>query len=545
MTSHSSAQVTTDDSSHSAKRALRSSGPIVWGAMMILVFILAGGVRFSTLGQEDYWLDELHSMASSAGKRGEFELFSYGKILQKPALSTGLDQDSSMRSVWGAMRHDSHPPTYFVMLLWWRRLWGDGELALRSLSAGFSVLSILPVALLMWFTGRQRAGLFAGLLLALSYSHIQMAQQIRPYSLSILVTGFSYLALVMAEDRWARKSLRGHVVVSVAYGALVYLAVLTHYFAGLALLGHVVYAALRFRGLVLRRWAVVVGVASLAAGITWLGPFFAQLAFIRFQPWLSPGTPDHGMHTALRLADLPIRLLMYCPPFKTSVLQSLAGLVLLGGCLILLARRWSRVALVFVLWYCVPVLILLALDLSTQKELLKHLRYPVIVVPGLVGLVALALDALRPTLRVAAFGVLLVAMVLRLELPATALPHARIAAEQLRTEVTSDDLVIYDAIDWPPDWIPQFYAPVSYYLGDVPHLTLLLRDPMSDELRAQVEAFQRIIVVSPRIDAVPNPSADTHELAAQSKYIHQIGWIYLFTRAESLRSKVQGLKPEA
>ncbi|MCH7840595.1 MAG: hypothetical protein IID38_10230 [Planctomycetes bacterium] len=155
--------------------------------------------------------------------------------------------------------------------------------------------------------------------------------------------------------------------------------------------------------------------------------------------------------------------------------------------------------------------------------------------------------------------VLLVAMVVRLELPATALPHARVAAEQLRAEVQTDDLVIYDAIDWPPDWIPQFYAPVSYYLGDVPHLTLLLRDPMSDELREQVEAFQRIIVVSPRIDAVPNPSADTHELAAQSKYIHQIGWIYLFTRAEgpklkvkgqrskvqSRRSKVRNLEPEA
>ena len=329
---------------------------------------------------------------------------------------------------------------------------------------------------------------------------------------------------------------------SVAYGGLIYFAVLTHYFAGLAIMGHVVYAALRFRGLVLRRWAVVVVVAALAAGITWLGPFFAQVEFIRFQPWLSPATSDHGVHTALRLADLPIRLLIDCAPFKTSVLQSLAGLVLLGGCLILLARRWSRVALVFALWYCVPVLILLTLDLSTQKELLKHLRYPVIVVPGLAGLVALAMDALRPSLRVVTLGVLLVAMVLRLELPATALPHARVAAEQLRAEVTSDDLVIYDAIDWPPDWIPQFYAPVSYYLGDVPHLTLLLRDPMSDELRGQVEVFQRIIVVSPRIDAVPNPSADTHELAARSSYIHQIGWIYLFTRAEGPRSKVKSLK---
>ena len=82
--------------------------------------------------------------------------------------------------------------------------------------------------------------------------------------------------------------------------------------------------------------------------------------------------------------------------------------------MILLARRWSRVALVFTLWYCVPVLILLTLDLSTQKELLKHLRYPVIVVPGLVGLIALAMDALRPSLPMVALGVLLVALVLRL-----------------------------------------------------------------------------------------------------------------------------------
>ncbi len=506
------------------------SGRIAWAALLVAILVLAGVVRFTTLGTEDYWLDELHSLASSAGKRGEFELFSYGKILEKPALSTGLDQDSSLRSVWQAMRHDSHPPTYFVMLLWWRRLWGDGELALRSLSAGLSVLSILPVVLLMRITGRRRAGLFAALLLAFSYSHIQMAQQVRPYSLSILVTGCSYLALLLLEDRWTRASTGGRIALSIGYGASVYLAVLSHYFGGLALLGHIVYAALRLRGSALRRWAVIVVVTTLAAGITWLGPFLAQVEFIRFQPWLAPATSDHGVHSALRLADLPIRLLIYCPPFKTWILQSVAGVVLLGGCLILLARRWGRASLVFTLWYCVPVLILLALDLSTHKELLKHLRYPVIVVPGLAGLVALAMDALRPPLRVVTLGVLLVAMALRLELPATAHPHARLAAEQLRAQVTPDDLVIYDAIDWPVDWIPQFYAPISYYLGDVSHLTLLLRDPMSDDLKEQVEAFQRIIVVSPRIDAVPHPSADTHELAARSSYIHQIGWIYLFLR---------------
>lgn len=521
----------------SAAREPRASGSDrrwtpgrAWIAGFVLILAVAAVMRFYHLGQDDYWLDEFHSLASSAGKRAEFELFTYGRIVEESIVWTDLDNRSTLGAAWRSMRHDSHPPLYFMTLLLWRRALGDTEAAVRSLSAGMSVLSIVPVILLLSAVGRHRAGLLAGLILAVSFAHIRMAQEARPYSMSIFITSSTYLLLVLAEPQWSTGTRRARFVISAAYGASLYLAVLTHYFAGLALLGHVAYAAVRLRGPAFRLWAVTALAAALAAAGTWLVPFVAQVAFIRTQPWLAPRGPDHLWQTLLRLTDLPIRLLLQTTPFKTFWWQSAAGFLLLGGSLLLLARKWDRAALACTVWFVVPALLLFALDLATHKELLKHLRYPAVAVPGMAGLVALALDRLRTPLRWTALIGLLVAVALRLELPASAHPHARAAAEQLRAVATPEDLVIYDAVGWPIDWIPQFHAPIVHYLGETRYPTLLLREPMADDLKAQVQTYPRIIVISPRIDAVPNPSPGTHRPVARSEYIFQVGWFYVFVK---------------
>ncbi len=50
------------------------------------------------------------------------------------------------------------------------------------------------------------------------------------------------------------------------------------------------------------------------------------------------------------------------------------------------------------------------------------------------------------------------------------------------------------------------------------------------ELERDMAAYGRIIVVAPRIDAVPNPFPGEYELVSETGYVELVGFIYLFAR---------------
>ncbi len=77
-------------------------------ALLILV-ALAAVVRFATLGVPSYWFDE--SLTVNETRQGLFDMF---------------------RAIRGV---EVNPPLYFVVAWAWQRVLGDGEIALRSLSA--------------------------------------------------------------------------------------------------------------------------------------------------------------------------------------------------------------------------------------------------------------------------------------------------------------------------------------------------------------------------------------------------------------------------
>src|SRR5437899_1954089 len=80
----------------------------------------------------------------------------------------GLALRDSVADVLAGVRADTHPPLYFLLLHFWIRLFGESDLALRSLSALFGVLA-LPVifAAAARLAGR-RVGVLAALFSALS-----------------------------------------------------------------------------------------------------------------------------------------------------------------------------------------------------------------------------------------------------------------------------------------------------------------------------------------------------------------------------------------
>jgi mannosyltransferase len=122
----------------------------------------------------------------------------------------------------GALRHDGAPPLYYVVLHFWMRLFGTGDVAVRALSGVASVIT-LPFA---FVAGKRLAGRAGGwsalVLLASSPFALSYATSARMYSLMILWSLLLFLALARALE----ESSRGRLI---AVGVLTALILYTHY----------------------------------------------------------------------------------------------------------------------------------------------------------------------------------------------------------------------------------------------------------------------------------------------------------------------------
>jgi len=123
-------------------------------------------------------------------------------------------------------RSESTPPLYYLVAWLWSRLFGTGEVGLRSLSALAGTASIAVVYLgAVSLPLPRRAGLIAAAIVAVSPVLIWFSQDARAYALAFLLTGLSFLFFARARRGGAGRDLALWAVFSA-------LAIATHYFAG-------------------------------------------------------------------------------------------------------------------------------------------------------------------------------------------------------------------------------------------------------------------------------------------------------------------------
>jgi mannosyltransferase len=185
----------------------------------------------------------------------------------------------------GALRHDGAPPLYYFLLHGWIQLFGEGDLAVRSLSAVFGVAT-LPV---VWVAGRRLAGRgvawTAVVLLATSPFAIRFGTEARMYSLVTLLTLLGYLALQSVLESPNLRRLAGLAAVT---GTLL----LTHYWAlYLAVATAIPLLFLARRGP--RAHSARLALVAMAAGsllfLPWVPAFLSQLRHTG-TPWAEPAT---------------------------------------------------------------------------------------------------------------------------------------------------------------------------------------------------------------------------------------------------------------
>ena len=190
-----------------------------------------------------------------------------------------------------ALKHDGHPPLYYVMLHGWMELFGTTNLAVRSLSGLFGVLC-LPLA---YVIGRRRGGSLLGWIavavVALSPFAVRYSDEARMYSLVMLLVFIGWLLLDGILRLHHTGALR-YVAVVVTTAALLY----TQYWSLwlCAAVGVVsLWLAIRSPELLTRaaaRRVVVCLMAGLVLFLPWLPTMLYQSAHTG-TPWASAMRP--------------------------------------------------------------------------------------------------------------------------------------------------------------------------------------------------------------------------------------------------------------
>ncbi len=206
----------TPDSPPAAPESSKGRGPrarTLW--LLGAIILLGAAVRFTTVSEQSFWGDEA---------------------------STWLVVSRGFGHVWSTVpKTESTPPLYYVLLWLWSRLFGIREAGLRSFSALCGTLTI-PV---MWAIGRrlvsERVGLIAALLTAVNPLLFWYSQESRTYSMLVLTSATSLLALLWALEQPSRGRL-------LTWGLAAALAILSHYFAAVIVVPEAIWLALSLRG---------------------------------------------------------------------------------------------------------------------------------------------------------------------------------------------------------------------------------------------------------------------------------------------------------
>ena len=342
----------------------------------------------------------------------------------------------------GALRLDGSPPLYYVLLHLWMQVFGTGDLAVRLLSAVFS-LAALPLA---FAVGRRlrdaTTGWCAVLLLAVSPFAVHYATETRMYALLVAEALLLALALLRARQQ---PTLGRLAPLPVLTSALLY----THYWS-LFLLGAL--------GLLLLSWcgrgagastdrrltlAVAVGGVLFAP---WLPTFLEQVRHTG-TPWAQPPGVDAFLLTVREWAGGPTT----SGELLTVLLLALAAVGLLGrartdpdGRAVLALRLPVDRTALALLWITLGGLTL-GLGAAMVGRSGYAFRYSsVVLAPGLLlaalGLAALPVRAraLVATLVVLTGG----AGVLHQQLDQPRTQAAQVAAV-LRAQLRPGDLVVY------------------------------------------------------------------------------------------------------
>ena len=230
-----------DDETPQAKRLSRKDWLIVFGLLAVAL-----AIRLFHLNYESLWFDELWTW----------------KVANQPDLRTLMTT---------GLQEDVHLPSYFVIVYWFMKWFGDSETVIRMPSVIFSALAAPALFLLGRRILNARVGLIAASLLILDYQSIHYGQEARPYAMMLflgIVTTYLWFELIQASVIAGNKPSLGLVL---GLWVTVAISCYTHYFSVI---------------LTLFQFAFYFGIAVKNKRTPWLGMSMLVALGLIAIPWL-------------------------------------------------------------------------------------------------------------------------------------------------------------------------------------------------------------------------------------------------------------------
>ncbi|MCC7372274.1 MAG: glycosyltransferase family 39 protein [Chloroflexi bacterium] len=229
---------------------------------LALILLLGLGLRLFLLDGQSLWYDE--------GVSAYMTPRSFAEI----AVATSVD---------------IHPPLYYWLLATWAATFGQGEIALRSLSVLLGMATIWVTWRLGLLVAGRVAGLAAAAVLAVSPLAVQYSQEVRMYAQAgLLAAASSWAALVLLRALADAATPRRRRLAQLAalYGLLAGALLYTHYYGSLVVVAQGLYALLLVA--LTRRWQILV----------WFG-LAGSIATLLFLPWLPVALRQTGYYPGL------------------------------------------------------------------------------------------------------------------------------------------------------------------------------------------------------------------------------------------------------
>ena len=280
----------------------RSEAAVLWALGALVALGLA--VRFASLGVQSYHHDEVITVA---------------RVIP-----------GSFADMMHAVKHsESNPPLYYVLAWGWAKVFGTGEVGMRSLSALLGAATVPVAFLAAREAASARAGLIAAAIVAVNPMLIWYSQEARSYALLVLLGAVSLLFLLRA--------LRTRAASDLAFWALASAGALcSHYFAVFAVALEAAWLLIALRS----RWRAVLPAVA-AVGVVGLAllPLIAAQVNPRHIGWID-ATPLFGrlLQTGVSFLAGETGHVIAEPP---RVRYALVPAALVGVALLLLALRGS------------------------------------------------------------------------------------------------------------------------------------------------------------------------------------------------------------
>lgn len=180
---------------------------------LLLMLAIALGIllRLLNLGSREFWYDEVLSLLLSTGQRAGYQnpgavplvLQDYTSLLHLPAHAAGYSAIEAVKNVIKGILSDPHPPLSYLSLHGWLHLFGNSEVALRSLVALLSIAAIGCAYGLGRTILGHRGGLVLAALLSTNpfyLSHSLNARMYGPLVLWTILSAWALLRLIRRND---------------------------------------------------------------------------------------------------------------------------------------------------------------------------------------------------------------------------------------------------------------------------------------------------------------------------------------------------------